>query len=116
MSDVLKPNDATKRTLRALLAQLQQQTSDPTAVQTVKRNIHELCETTMAALTNFVVLFTNPQKPSSEQYSTYEGRPYQIFGFDVLIDANLKAWLLEINTNPGMDFINCRSVMACDHR
>lgn len=62
----------------------------------------------MAALTNFVVLFTNPQKPKYENQFDYEGRPYQVFGFDVLIDINLKAWLLEINTNPGMDFINCR--------
>ena len=34
----------------------------------------------------------------------------------MLIDTNLKAWLLEINAFPGMDFINCRKMLACDHR
>lgn len=69
----------------------------------------------MAVLTNFILLFTNPQKPNSQSQCLYEGRPYQIFGFDVLIDSNLKAWLLEINTSPNMELINCRQQTVCAH-
>ena len=30
------------------------------------------------------------------------GKPFQVIGFDVLIDENLKPWILEINCNPSM--------------
>ena len=30
------------------------------------------------------------------------GKPFQILGFDLLIDQNLKAWVLEINNHPSM--------------
>lgn len=29
---------------------------------------------------------------------------YELFGFDFIIDDNLKTWLLEINLNPGLDY------------
>lgn len=28
---------------------------------------------------------------------------FELFGFDVMIDANLKPWLLEINLNPSLE-------------
>ena len=34
----------------------------------------------------------------------------------MLIDSSLKAWLLEINTNPGMDYVNCKWMAGCIHR
>ena len=30
-------------------------------------------------------------------------RVFQLFGFDILIDKKLKAWLLEINANPSLN-------------
>lgn len=30
-------------------------------------------------------------------------RCFQIFGFDILIDKKLKAWLLEVNANPSLN-------------
>lgn len=29
---------------------------------------------------------------------------FQILGYDFMIDDNFKVWLIEINTNPGMNF------------
>lgn len=34
---------------------------------------------------------------------TVKGKPFQILGFDLLIDENLKAWILEINDNPSLN-------------
>ena len=34
---------------------------------------------------------------------TATGVPFQILGFDVLIDSALKCWLLEINHSPSMN-------------
>ena len=31
------------------------------------------------------------------------GKPFQILGFDLLIDRNLKAWILEVNDHPSLD-------------
>ena len=27
---------------------------------------------------------------------------FEVFGFDILVDANLKAWLIEVNTCPSL--------------
>ena len=35
----------------------------------------------------------------------YKGKVFQIFGFDILIDKNLKAWLLEINDHPSFSVL-----------
>ena len=40
VEDILKPNKATKRTLKALYAEIEQDTKDPTIVETIKKNIH----------------------------------------------------------------------------
>ena len=32
-----------------------------------------------------------------------EGKPFQILGLDLLIDAKLKAWVLEINDHPSLN-------------
>ena len=30
------------------------------------------------------------------------GKPFEVLGLDVLIDQNLKPWVLEINDNPSL--------------
>ena len=35
--------------------------------------------------------------------ATPKGDCFQVLGFDILLDSNLKAWVLEINENPAMD-------------
>ena len=44
-----------------------------------------------------------------------KGKPFQIFGFDILIDSDLKAWVLEINDHPSLSVINCPNEKKCQH-
>jgi hypothetical protein len=45
-----------------------------------------------------------------------KGKVFQIFGFDILIDENLKAWLLEINDHPSLNVVACKQSMGCNHK
>lgn len=82
----------------------------------LKRNIHKLCQTTMAALMNFILLYTNPYNPNSDRNFTFASKPFQILGLDILVDENLKPWLLEINDTPSMNSFLCKQEMACNHK
>lgn len=60
---------------------------------------------------------TNRSNPNSDKQSPlFKGKVYQIFGFDILIDTKLKAWLLEINDHPSFNVIACKQAMACNHK
>ena len=76
VEDILKPNNASKRTMEAMYAQILEQTKDPETIETLKKNIHKLCQTTMSALTNFILLYTNPYNPNSKKNFTFACRPF----------------------------------------
>ena len=33
----------------------------------------------------------------------FSGKAFQVFGFDILLDENFKAWILEINDHPSFN-------------
>ena len=115
LQDIFSPNKASKRTLAALFSEILETTNDPSIVKTIKQNIHNLCETTMSALANFVLFYTCPKFPNKEKDQIFSGRPFHIFGIDVLIDSNLKAWLLEINISPSLTVFN-RSIKDANNQ
>ena len=46
----------------------------------------------------------------------FRGTPYHVFGFDILIDENMKSWILEINDHPSFNVLSCKEVgMGCKH-
>lgn len=60
-------------------------------------------------------MFSNPYFAEEQRHDVYIYQPFIIFGFDIMIDENLKAWLLEINNNPDMRYIMCNDGMCCKH-
>jgi len=47
-------------------------------------------------LSNMIDHVSGPQEK-------FAGKAFQIFGFDILLDHNLKAWILEINDHPSFN-------------
>lgn len=41
---------------------------------------------------------------SAEDSVVHRENSFEIFGYDFMIDANLRPWLIEINTSPAMDY------------
>ena len=48
---------------------------------------------------------------------SYTAKPYQVFGFDILIDENMKSWMLEINDGPSFNIHVCteEKYKRCKH-
>ena len=44
------------------------------------------------------------------------GKPFEVLGLDVLIDRELKPWVLEINDNPSLSIYFDSSVEMGGHR
>ena len=40
--------------------------------------------------------------------SKAKGDPYGILGFDIMIDTDLKAWVIEVNNHPSMNIYLCK--------
>lgn len=116
MTDILEPNKATKRTLTALYKEIERSTQNPGIIDQIKENILNTCSTTLSVMSNMISLHVNPQNPNSTKNPKFTGVPFQVFGFDILIDQDLKAWLLEINDHPSMNSYMCKTEMGCNHK
>ncbi|CDW88877.1 zinc finger lsd1 subclass family protein [Stylonychia lemnae] len=94
--DIMMPNNASKRTLTSLYLTLQQQGIN---AQTIKDNISRTCARAFSVYGPMIehgIIEANNLKPINGKY-------FQILGFDLLIDENLNAHLLEINDHPSLN-------------
>lgn len=84
------------------------------AYEKLRKNINKACAGTLSMLINMIQHLNNPQDES-----TFIGIPFQILGFDILVDEDLKCWVLEINDHPSFNIFNCKDPTKgsdCNHK
>lgn len=95
-NDYLKDNKSTKRTLTALFEAFE---ARKIPVDKVKKNIARTCSRSMQVMAPMITHKVREWANSEE----INGQPFQILGFDLMIDAKLKAWILEVNAGPSLN-------------
>ena len=82
---------------------------------TIKENVHHVCSGIIAMLVSNILFFSNPHNPFSDKNRVVKGKVFQVFAIDILVDKNLKAWLLDISENPGLGIHECKEIVGCNH-
>lgn len=85
-------------------------------MDTLKRNLENICASIMAFYSELIQKCVSPFNPATKSHPEYKSNCFQVFGFDILFDKKGKAWLLEINDHPSMDTIACKMTMGCNHK
>ncbi|KDO21991.1 hypothetical protein SPRG_12850 [Saprolegnia parasitica CBS 223.65] len=84
--------DGSKWSLTALLAHLE---SDGKDVATLQGKLHAIiCKTIIAAEAHIA--------PLTQTYVKHRHACYELFGFDLMLDATLEPWLIEVNVSPSL--------------
>lgn len=94
--DILVDNDGTKRTFASLYQTLADKGID---IDKIKESISYTCAKTMEIYAPLI----EQQVTAISNQTDVAGKPFQILGFDLLIDNKLKAWILEINDHPSLN-------------
>lgn len=77
----------------------------------VFKNIKQLCVKTLMAV--------EPQITTAMRSTKHRNQCFEIYGFDVLIDAKLRPWLLEVNVAPSLSSSSpydkqVKTLLLCD--
>lgn len=57
----------------------------------------------------------NPQNSYAEKPTKkFKGKPFQVLGFDILVDKKMKCWILEINDHPSFNIVMCKEPKGND--
>lgn len=102
-------NENSKRTLASCLQSLAHAGIE---VNHLMSNVEATCKAAMEVYLPFMRQgFIGCQSEQGVKGAP-KGNSFLILGFDILIDQNLKAWLLEINENPSLNIYIEREFMA----
>ena len=99
-------DEASKQTLTQVLSSLsQEQAIDP---QTIYDLLSDVTAKTLKALQPYALL--RQQEMFCGKIGQFKDRKadcFQVIGFDVFVDSDLKAWVLEVNEHPSLNINLC---------
>ena len=95
--------NGSKKTVTALFKLLQEQGID---TEHIYANIKDAIMKTLTAMAPFVRQAQRQELGCEMQQA--KGDCFAVMGFDLLIDQDLKAWVLEVNNSPSMNINLCK--------
>ena len=97
-------NEASKRPLSSVFDMLQKQNDIDT--EQVFEEIVEVVQKSLIALQPQGILEQEAQ--FNGVFNERKGDCFQILGFDIFIDSDLKAWIIEINDHPSLNILQTK--------
>ena len=94
--ELFEANDGSKQTLTSLWAGLEEDNVDTSVII---RNIDLMVAKTLLAMEGCM---DNMNMRCQEELQSKGNKFFQILGIDILIDENLDAWFLEVNSRPSL--------------
>jgi len=58
----------------------------------------------MSKVSDIVIKTVDLFKDKIKESKRLQGKYYNLFGFDIILDSDLNSYLIEVNTNPGLSF------------
>ena len=55
----------------------------------------------IGAIKNIVI---NSLESVQDTFDIRDGAPFEIFGYDIMVDDDFNCWLIEVNSSPAMDY------------
>ena len=46
----------------------------------------------------------NSLESVQENFESKKGVPFEMFGYDIMVDDDFNCWLIEVNSSPAMDY------------
>mmetsp|Transcript_12514 Transcript_12514/g.16012 ORF Transcript_12514/g.16012 Transcript_12514/m.16012 type:complete len:388 (+) Transcript_12514:337-1500(+) len=102
--DAYNIEQSSKRPLSTVLNQLKEEQEVDTDF--LFDQISEACEKSLLAMQPYSLIEQEFQ--FGGRWNERKGDCFQILGFDIFIDSNLKVWVLEINDHPSLNILLCK--------